>query len=92
MVSKLSKLIAWNLISVTITILFFPSTLESDGSVDWTEPKFPTECFFFDLRALGLSIVPNTRKYSRRIRAIRELTNLIKVSQLSQGLDSCIKQ
>uniref|UniRef100_A0A8C5USW4 Ubiquitin conjugation factor E4 n=1 Tax=Microcebus murinus TaxID=30608 RepID=A0A8C5USW4_MICMU len=39
----------------------------------FSEPKFPTECFFLTLHAHHLSILPSCRRYIRRLRAIREL-------------------
>ncbi|XP_067945570.1 ubiquitin conjugation factor E4 B-like [Watersipora subatra] len=53
---------------------------------EWIEPKFPTECFFFTLRCISLSIIPNIRKYRRRIRVIRELASLLK--DLEKSRDS----
>ncbi|RUS76022.1 hypothetical protein EGW08_016227, partial [Elysia chlorotica] len=41
------------------------------------EPKFSTECFFLTLHCQHLSILPVTRKYQRRLRAIRDLHRLI---------------
>lgn len=39
---------------------------------DWQEPKFTTECFFMALDCHHLSVIPCIRKYTSRIRAIRE--------------------
>ncbi|XP_035825781.1 ubiquitin conjugation factor E4 B [Aplysia californica] len=44
---------------------------------DRPEPKFPTVCFFLTLHCHHLSILPVTRKYQRRLRAIRDLHRLI---------------
>ncbi|NWW39146.1 UBE4B factor, partial [Panurus biarmicus] len=41
------------------------------------EPKFPTECFFLTLHAHHLSILPSCRRYTRRLRAIRELNRTV---------------
>lgn len=41
------------------------------------EPKFSTECFFLTLHCHHLSILPVTRKYQRRLRAIGDLHRLI---------------
>ncbi|KAM7098444.1 ubiquitin conjugation factor E4 B isoform 2-T2 [Molossus nigricans] len=41
----------------------------------FSEPKFPTECFFLTLHAHHLSILPSCRRYIRRLRAIRELNS-----------------
>uniref|UniRef100_A0A672R9D0 Ubiquitin conjugation factor E4 B-like n=1 Tax=Sinocyclocheilus grahami TaxID=75366 RepID=A0A672R9D0_SINGR len=47
----------------------------------FSEPKFPTECFFLTLHAHHLSILPCCRRYIRRLRAIRDLNRcfLVKV-------------
>ncbi|XP_058299694.1 ubiquitin conjugation factor E4 B isoform X2 [Hylobates moloch] len=42
----------------------------------FSEPKFPTECFFLTLHAHHLSILPSCRRYIRRLRAIRELNSI----------------
>lgn len=43
----------------------------------FSEPKFPTECFFLTLHAHHLSILPSCRRYIRRLRAIRELNRYV---------------
>uniref|UniRef100_A0A8C3VUI8 Ubiquitin conjugation factor E4 n=1 Tax=Catagonus wagneri TaxID=51154 RepID=A0A8C3VUI8_9CETA len=43
----------------------------------YSEPKFPTECFFLTLHAHHLSILPSCRRYIRRLRAIRELNRTV---------------
>lgn len=43
----------------------------------FSEPKFPTECFFLTLHAHHLSILPSCRRYIRRLRAIRELNRCV---------------
>ncbi|XP_043848058.1 ubiquitin conjugation factor E4 B isoform X1 [Dromiciops gliroides] len=43
----------------------------------FSEPKFPTECFFLTLHAHHLSILPSCRRYIRRLRAIRELNRTV---------------
>ncbi|KAF4795546.1 Ubiquitin conjugation factor E4 B [Turdus rufiventris] len=43
----------------------------------FSEPKFPTECFFLTLQAHHLSILPSCRRYIRRLRAIRELNRTV---------------
>lgn len=54
-------------------MLFFP-----DGDQPpFSEPKFPTECFFLTLHAHHLSILPSCRRYIRRLRAIRELNRYV---------------
>ncbi|XP_038578745.1 ubiquitin conjugation factor E4 B isoform X2 [Micropterus salmoides] len=43
----------------------------------FSEPKFPTECFFLTLHTHHLSILPGCRRYIRRLRAIRELNRTV---------------
>ncbi|XP_005986021.1 ubiquitin conjugation factor E4 B isoform X3 [Latimeria chalumnae] len=50
--------------------------LHNDRS-KFSEPKFPTECFFLTLHAHHLSILPSCRRYIRRIRAIRDLNRTV---------------
>nr|XP_028596543.1 ubiquitin conjugation factor E4 B isoform X3 [Podarcis muralis] len=50
--------------------------LSRDQSL-FSEPKFPTECFFLTLHAHHLSILPSCRRYIRRLRAIRELNRTV---------------
>ncbi|MEE6485168.1 hypothetical protein FKM82_014189 [Ascaphus truei] len=52
------------------------SDLNQDPSV-FSEPKFPTECFFLTLHAHHLAILPSCRRYIRRLRAIRELNRTV---------------
>ncbi|XP_038188392.1 ubiquitin conjugation factor E4 B isoform X2 [Arvicola amphibius] len=56
----------------------------------FSEPKFPTECFFLTLHAHHLSILPSCRRYIRRLRAIRELNRTVEdlKSNESQWKDS----
>ncbi|KAG9482477.1 ubiquitin conjugation factor E4 B isoform X2 [Eleutherodactylus coqui] len=46
-------------------------------SSSFSEPKFPTECFFLTLHAHHLAILPSCRRYIRRLRAIRELNRTV---------------
>ncbi|XP_075695419.1 ubiquitin conjugation factor E4 B isoform X1 [Rhinoderma darwinii] len=50
--------------------------LNQDPS-SFSEPKFPTECFFLTLHAHHLAILPSCRRYIRRLRAIRELNRTV---------------
>uniref|UniRef100_A0A8D0C3Y3 Ubiquitin conjugation factor E4 B n=1 Tax=Salvator merianae TaxID=96440 RepID=A0A8D0C3Y3_SALMN len=50
--------------------------LSRDQSL-FSEPKFPTECFFLTLHTHHLSILPSCRRYIRRLRAIRELNRTV---------------
>ncbi|NXG03660.1 UBE4B factor, partial [Sakesphorus luctuosus] len=43
----------------------------------FSEPKFPTECFFLTLHSHHLSVLPSCRRYIRRLRAIRELNRTV---------------
>ena len=43
----------------------------------FSEPKFPTECFFLTLHAHHLSILPSCRRYISRLLAIRELNRYV---------------
>ncbi|XP_018081118.1 ubiquitin conjugation factor E4 B isoform X1 [Xenopus laevis] len=52
------------------------SDLSNDPSL-FSEPKFPTECFFLTLHAHHLAILPSCRRYIRRLRAIRELNRTV---------------
>ncbi|XP_051028149.1 ubiquitin conjugation factor E4 B [Acomys russatus] len=51
--------------------------LYGDDQPPFSEPKFPTECFFLTLHAHHLSILPSCRRYIRRLRAIRELNRTV---------------
>jgi len=50
---------------------------ELEKSVQWQEPKFTTECFFFTYYCHHISVIPATRKYLQRMRAIRDINKLI---------------
>ncbi|KAM4704451.1 ubiquitin conjugation factor E4 B [Rhinophrynus dorsalis] len=52
------------------------SDLNQDPSL-FSEPKFPTECFFLTLHTHHLAILPSCRRYIRRLRAIRELNRTV---------------
>ncbi|KAE8591756.1 hypothetical protein XENTR_v10018566 [Xenopus tropicalis] len=52
------------------------SDISNDPSL-FSEPKFPTECFFLTLHAHHLAILPSCRRYIRRLRAIRELNRTV---------------
>ncbi|XP_048581218.1 ubiquitin conjugation factor E4 B isoform X2 [Nematostella vectensis] len=54
----------------------FKEELGSRGGA-WLEVKFPTECFFMTFLAHHQAILPCCRRYSRRLRAIRDLTRMI---------------
>ncbi|XP_039611579.1 ubiquitin conjugation factor E4 B isoform X2 [Polypterus senegalus] len=48
-----------------------------EDPLKFTEPKFPTECFFLTLHTHHLSILPGCRRYIRRLRAIRDLNRTV---------------
>lgn len=52
---------------------FYVFTWTDEDRTKFSEPKFPTECFFLTLHTHHLSILPSCRRYIRRLRAIREL-------------------
>ncbi|XP_056589281.1 ubiquitin conjugation factor E4 B isoform X2 [Triplophysa dalaica] len=58
--------------------------LHGDSS-KFSEPKFPTECFFLTLHAHHLSILPCCRRYIRRLRAIRDLNRTVEELKNSEN-------
>lgn len=54
-----------------------------NSSHEWQTSKFSTQCFFLTLQCHHISVIPCLRKYSRRIRAVRELTRF--ADELSQS-------
>ncbi|KAL3862635.1 hypothetical protein ACJMK2_008589, partial [Sinanodonta woodiana] len=50
----------------------------------WQEPNFQTECFFLTNHSHHLSIIPVIRKYTRRLRAVRELTRMVEELESSE--------
>ncbi|XP_077458565.1 ubiquitin conjugation factor E4 B isoform X1 [Stigmatopora argus] len=56
-----------------------------EDSTKFSEPKFPTECFFLTLHAHHLSILPGCRRYIRRLRAIRELNRTVEELKNSEA-------
>ncbi|KAM9445878.1 ubiquitin conjugation factor E4 B isoform 3-T3 [Clarias gariepinus] len=58
--------------------------LHADSS-KFSEPKFPTECFFLTLHAHHLSILPGCRRYIRRLRAIRDLNRTVEELKNSES-------
>ncbi|XP_030078309.1 ubiquitin conjugation factor E4 B isoform X2 [Microcaecilia unicolor] len=57
-------------------VVSWVAELSGDPSL-FSEPKFPTECFFLTLHAHHLAILPSCRRYIRRLRAIRELNRTV---------------
>uniref|UniRef100_A0AAY4C646 Ubiquitin conjugation factor E4 B n=1 Tax=Denticeps clupeoides TaxID=299321 RepID=A0AAY4C646_9TELE len=51
----------------------------------FSEPKFPTECFFLTLHTHHLSIMPSCRRYIRRLRAIRDLNRTVEELKNSES-------
>lgn len=65
---------------------------EKSSILNWNQaPSFSTECFFLTLHCHHLSIIPCIRKYSRRIRAIREYTRLADELEQSESIWSSLK-
>lgn len=56
-----------------------------DDPTKFSEPKFPTECFFLTLHTHHLSILPGCRRYIRRLRAIRELNRTVEELKNSES-------
>ncbi|XP_067384083.1 ubiquitin conjugation factor E4 B isoform X3 [Channa argus] len=56
-----------------------------DDPNKFSEPKFPTECFFLTLHTHHLSILPSCRRYIRRLRAIRELNRTVEELKNSES-------
>ena len=56
------------------------------GLSDWAAVKFQTQCFFLALECHHLSIIPCIRKYTRRIRAIRDYSRIADELSQSQSL------
>ncbi|XP_045063053.1 ubiquitin conjugation factor E4 B isoform X3 [Coregonus clupeaformis] len=56
-----------------------------DDPSKFSEPKFPTECFFLTLHTHHLSILPGCRRYIRRLRAIRELNRTVEELKNSES-------
>lgn len=46
-------------------------------SVQWTEPKFVSHCWFFTLHSHHLGIIPAISRYHKRLRAIKELQRMV---------------
>nr|XP_033777401.1 ubiquitin conjugation factor E4 B isoform X1 [Geotrypetes seraphini] len=57
-------------------VVSWVAELNGDPSL-FSEPKFPTECFFLTLHTHHLAILPSCRRYIRRLRAIRELNRTV---------------
>ena len=55
--------------------------LTESSNYKWQDPKFPTECFFLTAHCHHLSVLPISRKYQRRLRAIRDLQHMIEEIQ-----------
>ncbi|XP_070562106.1 ubiquitin conjugation factor E4 B-like isoform X2 [Ptychodera flava] len=58
--------------------------LNEDPSI-WTDPKFTTECYYLTLHCHHLALLPCTRHYSRRLRALRELGRMIEELQSQES-------
>ncbi|XP_033104653.1 ubiquitin conjugation factor E4 B-like [Anneissia japonica] len=51
----------------------------------WEEPKFSTECYFLTLLCHHLALLPTCRFYSKRLRAIREVSRLTEEIQSTES-------
>uniref|UniRef100_A0AAY4C6A2 Ubiquitin conjugation factor E4 core domain-containing protein n=1 Tax=Denticeps clupeoides TaxID=299321 RepID=A0AAY4C6A2_9TELE len=58
---------------------------ELQNPFKFSEPKFPTECFFLTLHTHHLSIMPSCRRYIRRLRAIRDLNRTVEELKNSES-------
>lgn len=58
--------------------------LQKQKNPPWQEPKFPTECFFLTLHCHHLSIIPVSRRYQRRLRAIRDLNRMVEEMEAAE--------
>jgi len=62
------------------------SWVSSIPETEWQEIKFATECFFLTLESHHISLIPCIRKYTRRIRAIREYSRVADELQSQEPL------
>ena len=62
---------------VTLRLLPLPSVAGPAPGVAWSEPTFHTECWYLTLHCHHLSVLPATRKYQHRLRAIRDYQRLV---------------
>ncbi|KAH3827150.1 hypothetical protein DPMN_129079, partial [Dreissena polymorpha] len=60
--------------------------LREDGSSQWQDPKFPTECFVLTVVCQHLSILPAIQKQQRCVRAIRELSRIVEELEASEAV------
>ena len=74
---KLFKTKVFNFQGIIDYSFYLYSSSDICSAASGPEPKFPTVCFFLTLHCHHLSILPVTRKYQRRLRAIRDLNRLI---------------
>lgn len=66
---------------MTISLIF----TESAKTPPWQDPKFPTECFYLTLHCHHLSIIPVTRRYQRRLRAIRDVNRMVEEMEAAES-------
>ncbi|KAJ8320744.1 hypothetical protein KUTeg_002331 [Tegillarca granosa] len=60
-------------------------TLKLEKTPPWQDPKFPTECFYLTLHCHHLSIIPVTRRYQRRLRAIRDVNRMVEEMEAAES-------
>lgn len=76
---------------VTFVTLFYLFTQTDEDPRKFSEPKFPTECFFLTLHTHHLSILPSCRRYIGRLRAIRELNRYMRTcKQMVSSISSML--
>lgn len=51
--------------------------LQKDPNINWEIPNFQTHCWFLTLHAHHLAIMPAIQRYSKKVRAIKELQKMI---------------
>lgn len=51
--------------------------LDSDETIDWDNVNFQTHCWFLTLHAHHLAIMPAIQRYTKRLRAIKEVNRMI---------------
>ncbi|XP_029674814.1 ubiquitin conjugation factor E4 B-like isoform X2 [Formica exsecta] len=50
----------------------------------WTEPKFPTQCWFLTLHCHHIALLPALQKYQRKLRALRDLQKMLDELQATE--------
>lgn len=58
---------------------------ELEKTHKWTEPKFPTQCWFLTLHCHHVALLPALQKYQRKQRALRELQKMLDELQATES-------